>query len=207
MAEFELDKTADKRALHKSAGDQIADAILSMVAVVPTSHEGENVSPRARAAILTRNAARTAASISAGAALVPGPFGVLTLLPDIYGVWKVQAQLVSDIAALFGKTGSLTREQMLYCLFKHTASQFLRDVVVRSGERFLVRRLSSQVLHRLASRIGLSMGQRTVGKAVARFVPVLGAGVVGGYAYYDTKQVAMTAIELFSRQVLVKEEA
>jgi hypothetical protein len=206
MAEFELDRSAGKRAWPKNPGDQIADAILNLVAAVPTSHEGEHMSPHARAAVLTRQAARTAASISAGAALVPGPFGVLTLLPDIYGVWKVQAQLVSDIAALFGKTGSLTREQMLYCLFKHTASQLLRDVVVRSGERFLVRQLSSQVLQRLASSIGLAMGQRAVGKAVARFAPVVGAGIVGGYAYYDTKQVAMAAIDLFSREVLVKEE-
>ena len=193
----------DKEARPGGVRARMADAILSLVATVPRSDEAEDASPNARATQLARKAARHAAGISAGAALVPGPLGVLTLLPDIYGVWKVQAQLVSDIAALYGKTGTLTREQMLYCLFKHTASQFLRDVVVRSGERFLVRRLSSDVLQRLASRIGLTMGQRAAGKGVARFVPLLGAGVVGGYAYYDTQQVAQVAIELFSSEVLV----
>ncbi|MBX3622382.1 MAG: EcsC family protein [Rhizobacter sp.] len=178
---------------------RLADAILSVVAVVPDSLEATQASPDARADQLTQHAARKAAGISAGAALVPGPLGVLSLLPDMYGVWKVQAQLVSDIAALYGQRGSLTREQMLYCLFKHTASQLLRDVVVRSGERYLVRRLSSQVLERLAARIGLRIGQRAVGKMAARFVPLLGAGVVGGYAYYDTRQVAATAMRLFSQ--------
>ena len=35
---------------------------------------------------------------------------------------------------------------MLYCLFRHMASQVLRDVVVRAGERALVRQLSSRAL-------------------------------------------------------------
>lgn len=182
---------------------RVADTILSVVAVVPASLEAAQPSPQTRAEWLTRRAARAAASISAGAALVPGPFGVLSLLPDIYGVWKVQAQLVSDLAALHGKTGSVTREQMLYCLFKHAASQLLRDVVVRSGERYLVRRLSSRVLERLAGKIGLRIGQRALGKMAARFVPLLGASVVGGYAYYDTRQVAATAIALFSAETVV----
>lgn len=181
---------------------RVADTILSLVAVVPTSLEAAHNAPRERAEWLTRRAARAAAGISASAALVPGPFGVWSLLPDIYGVWKVQAQLVSDLAALHGKNGSVTREQMLYCLFKHTASQLLRDVVVRSGERYLVRRLSSRVLERLAGGIGLRIGQRAMGKMAARFVPLVGAGAVGGYAYYDTRQVAATAIALFSADTL-----
>ena len=74
---------------------RVADTIPSLVAVVPTSLEAAQNAPRERAEWLTRRAARAAAGISASAALVPGPFGVWSLLPDIYGVWKVQAQLVS----------------------------------------------------------------------------------------------------------------
>jgi len=54
-------------------------------------------------------------------ALPPGPLGWMTILPEMVGVWKIQAQMVADIAALYGKTATLTQEQMLYCLFKHTA--------------------------------------------------------------------------------------
>jgi hypothetical protein len=38
---------------------------------------------------------------------------------------------------------------------------------------------------------------------VARYAPVIGAIGVGGYAYYDTNKVAKTAIELFSKEVVV----
>jgi hypothetical protein len=40
--------------------------------------------------------------------------------------------------------------------------------------------------------------QRVLGETVARFLPLLEAAVVAGYAYYDTKKVGATAIDLFS---------
>jgi hypothetical protein len=38
-----------------------------------------------------------------------------------------------------------------------------------------------------------------IGKGLARFIPVVGAVGVAGYAYFDTMQVAKTAIDLFQR--------
>ena len=131
---------------------------------------------------------------------------MLTILPDIVGVWRVQAQMVSDIAAAYGKTGTLTRQHMVYCLFKHSAAQLLRDVIVREGARYLVLPVTLQMMRTLVSKIGIQLGERTVGKAVARYAPVVGAVGAGAYAYYDTKKVAETAIQLFSSEVLVQDE-
>jgi len=111
--------------------------------------------------------------------------------------------MVADIEAAYGRSGTLTREQMLYCLFKHLFSHGLRDVVVRTGERFLVRRTSLQLLQKLASTIGLKITQRAMAKAIARYAPVVGAVGVGAYAFYDTRQVGKTAIDLFSRGVVL----
>ena len=47
--------------------------------------------------------------------------------------------MVADIFAVYGRTAELSRTHMLYCLFRHAASQVLRDVAVRSGQRFVVR--------------------------------------------------------------------
>ncbi len=177
------------------------DAILKMISVVPISEEFKTDFPEKRARQLARTAARASAGLSGGAALAPGPLGILTLLPDIIGVWRVQAQMVSDIAAAYGKSASVTQEQMVYCLFKHTASQLFRDIVVRSGERYLVRPVSLRMMQSLVALIGVKVGQRTLGKAVARYAPVVGAMGVGAYAYYDTQQVAKTAISLFSHTI------
>lgn len=192
-----------KVASHVGIGDRMTDAIMNLISTVPSSSESTSTTPDARAKLLTRNAARASAGISGGAALAPGPLGMLTVLPDIIGVWRVQAQMVSDIAGAYGKTGTVTREQMVYCLFKHSTAQLLRDVIVREGERYLVLPVSLRMMRSIATKIGVKVGQRSLGKVIARYAPVVGALGVGAYAYYDTQKVGKSAIELFGSEVVV----
>jgi hypothetical protein len=82
---------------------------------------------------------------------------------------------------------------MLYCLFRHMASHVLRDVVVRAGERAIVRQLSSTALSNVLGSLGMTVAQRAVGMSASRWIPLAGAAAVGAYAYWDTLQVAKTA--------------
>ena len=184
-----------------ASASRVGRAIFAFIADIPTSKERKSKTPVDAARRKTSVAAAKAA-LSAGAlALPPGPVGWLTLLPEMIGVWNIQRQLVADIAALYGKTDSLTAEQMVYCLFQHTAAQGVRDLVVRVGQRTLIRRASPRVIRAITQRIGVSLTQRTLGKGVARWLPVVGAIGVGAYAYYDTAQVAITAMALFEREI------
>ena len=179
---------------------QISEAILDVVGNIPRSSERPSARPDEAARKLANAAAAKAALISGGLALPPGPLGWLTILPDLIAIWRLQSQMVADIAALYGQTASLTREHMLYCMFKHAAAQAVRDLVVRAGTRAVVRRVTTGALARAVERIGLQVTRRTVGSALTRWIPVVGALGVGAYAYYDTAQVARTATELFKRQ-------
>jgi hypothetical protein len=85
---------------------------------------------------------------------------------------------------------------MLYCLFRHAASHVLRDVAVRSGQRFVVQQLSSQALSHAAGKIGVVVSKRVLGTATSRWIPLAGAAAVSAYAYWDTLQVAKTAQRL-----------
>ena len=53
----------------------------------------------------------------------------------------------------------------------------------------------------MVKKLGLKITQGMVGKSASRFLPIIGAVGVGAYAYYDTNQVAKTAIELFSKEI------
>lgn len=154
---------------------------------------------------MTLQASAKAALVSGTLALPPGPLGMLTILPDLLAIWTVQRQLVADIAAAHGKSAQLGPSEMIYCLFRHAASQAVRDVVVRVGERFLVRRGSLRVIQRVLRRVGVSVTERTAGRAVSRWLPVVGAVGIGGYAFYDTTQVGKTAATFFQREI-VREE-
>jgi uncharacterized protein (DUF697 family) len=145
---------------------------------------------------LARKSATRAAALSGALALPPGIFGMLTVLPDLVAIWRIQAQMVADIAGLYGREVELTRAHMVYCLFRHATSQLARDVVVRAGERLVFRQMSGGALRSVLSSVGMSITQRVAGTAASRWLPVIGAVAVAGYAYYDTLQVAKTAIGL-----------
>ncbi len=175
----------------------LGEALQRVVADPPASNQQRAVQPQAAARRLTEQAARRAALAAGSLSLPPGPLGWLTLLPEMMSVWRIQAQLVADIAAVYGCTHELDRAQMLYCLFRHTAAQGLRDLAVRVGERLVVQPLAAGALKKLAGAIGLKLSQRALGSSMARWLPLVGAAGVGAYAWYDTRQVAQAAIELF----------
>ena len=183
------------------AGSRVTRAILDFVSQIPDSKVHSQRDPQAEARRLANRAAQRAAVTAGTLALPPGPLGWLTILPELISIWKIQAQLVSDIAAAYGKHAELGREQMLWCLFRHTSAQAFRDLVVRLGDRLIFRRVSYGVIERVAKQIGIKVTQRALGEGLSRWMPVIGAIGVGGYAYYDTRQVAATAMAMLESEI------
>lgn len=175
---------------------RVVDAIENVVSAVPESRERATEAPDALRQALARKAAARAAAVSATLALPPGVLGMLTVLPDLVTIWRIQAQMVADIAGLYGKDMQLTRTHMLYCLFRHAASQLARDVAVRASERFVIRQVSGGALRSVLTGVGVAVTQRVAGTAASRWVPLVGAAAVAGYAYFDTVQVARTAVRM-----------
>ena len=179
---------------------QVGGVIERVIADVPAPRTHEVEEPDRAAARIARLAAQRAALVSGSLALPPGPLGLFTVLPDLFLIWQTQRQMVADIFAVYGRTAELTRTHMLYCLFRHAASQVMRDIAVRSGQRFIVQQLSSHALATAANRIGVVVSQRVVGTAASRWIPLVGAAAVSAYAYWDTLQVARTAQRLLAGQ-------
>ena len=177
---------------------EVSGVIERVLSEVPPSTFAAAADPAAAADDIARDAARKAAVLSGSLALPPGPLGMLTVLPDLFLIWKVQRQMVADIFALHGRAAELSRAHMLYCLFRHLASQVVRDVVVRAGQRAVVQQLSSGALRSVLGKLGASVTRRIAGTTASRWVPIAGAAAVGAYAYWDTLQVAKTARRLLA---------
>ncbi len=177
-------------------GKALTGVIERVISNVPAPRTHAIPDPGAAAAKIARTAAKKAAMLSASLALPPGPVGMLTVLPDLYLIWKLQRQMVADIFALHGRSAELTRNHMLYCLFRHLASHVLRDVAVRTGQRIVAEQLSSGALKGALTTIGTNVAQRVAGTSAGRWVPLAGAAAVGCYAYWDTLQVAKAARQL-----------
>ena len=184
--------------------DKLFGILFKVIHEIPTSTEIETSEALIRSRKLISEASFKAAAISGALALPSGPLGWLTILPDLAVIWRLQAQMVADIGAVFGKKGKLTEESMIYCLFRHATAQVVRDVVTRMGERVIVQRGSLRVAENVLESIGIRVVHRVARRGLWRLLPAIGALAVAGYAYYDTEQVGQTAIEFFSKEIELK---
>ena len=184
--------------VERTADREVTGMIERVIADVPPPRSRPVDHPDRAAGDVARAAAQKAAIVSGSLALPPGPLGMLTVLPDVYAIWRIQRQMVADIFGLYGRSAELTRTHMLYCLFRHAASQVMRDVVVRAGQRFVLEQLASGALRGVLANVGVAVSKRLAGTAATRWVPVAGAAAVASYAYWDTLQVAKTARKLLA---------
>ncbi len=196
-----------KRSRTDSAPDNFAERILDLVGKIPSTSERAAEDAHARSREIARKAKGRAGATSGAMALPPGVFGYMTILPELFTLWKIQTQMVADIAGAYGKRDLLSREQMLYCLFNHTAAQAVGGLLVRIGERYVVRRAPIGTLYSIANKIALRVAQRSLRRGIFRWLPIAGALGVGAFAYADTGTVADAAIEVFSREMVIEGEA
>ena len=177
--EFKKDESSSIQEMFNSV-------VFNLITDIPDSLLCPNRDPDARADILIKQAAIKAAAISTSLSIPAGFTGVLTSIPDIAAVWRIQAQLVSD-----------SREAMVWCLFRHSAASLLRDVAVRTGSRIVVQKLSLAALQKLLQKIGVKISANFLGRIALRAIPAIGAVGNGAYTYFDTNEVGKTAKSYF----------
>jgi hypothetical protein len=90
-------------------------------------------------------------------------------------------------------------------MFKHGAAHVVRDIAIRSGQRLLIRRVTLQATDTLLRKLGIRLTERLATRAVTRWLPIIGAIGVGAYAFYDTGEVAKTAIRTFESELAFDE--
>ena len=177
--------------------DKAINIIFDLITNIPESIYVSSMDPDSRVKLITQRASFKAATVSTTLSIPAGFTGVLTAIPDIAAIWRIQAQLVADIAATYGKLAQLSREAMVWCLFRHSAAQLLRDVAVRTGSRIVVQKLSTTALKKVIEKVGLKISSTFLSKSLLRAIPAIGAIGNGAYAYYDTTEVGKTAAAYF----------
>lgn len=183
--------------LSKAIGSKTESLLLELITQIPESLYQFHPAPDHACQLVIKRAAGRAAILSAGLSLPGGIGGILTLIPDLIGIWRLQAQMVADIAALHGKIAVLGREEMAWCLFRHASSQLVRDLAIQAGQRVLTMQGSRRILFFLLRKLGADVSQKITQRLILRTVPLIGAMGSGAYAWFDTKKVGQTAMEYF----------
>jgi len=176
----------------------ILRALCRTLVEIPESSEPEALDPELASDRIIKRSCSKAGLLSAALSVPMGPLGLITLMPELTGVWNIQSHMVSDIASAHGERSCLTREQMLFFLFRHSVSHFVGDVITKSGERFLVQRLSQKAFDSVVQKLALRISSKLTVRATKIAFPLLGAAFLGAYSYVDTLQVGITAKKFFS---------
>jgi hypothetical protein len=192
----EIAKKNKKEAL-KKISEKASGLLYELITDIPGSLYTPIQNPDDKARLLAQRAAWKSATVSTSLSIPAGITGILTAVPDIAAIWKIQAQLVADIAACYGKLALLSREAMVWCLFRHSAASLLRDIAVRTGSRLVVQKLSSAAIKAILAKIGAKVSSKLLGKTLLRAIPAIGALGNGMYAFYDTLEVGKTAAAYF----------
>lgn len=177
----------------------VESVVASVISNIPSSSLEEYPEPKTAALEFIGNAARDAAVVTGALSLAPGPAGMATLIPELAAVWRRQARLVADIAAVSGKSDELTKELMMYCLYRHVDRRTMKRLLISGGEGILVGRAKKRAMHEALGILAGRLVKRVAARAAARWVPVVGAGALAAYSYQDTKEVGATALEVFTK--------
>ncbi len=175
----------------------LLSALFRTLIEIPHSHEPEAVDPDVASDKIIRRSCKKAGLLSAALALPTGPLGLITLMPDLTGVWRIQSQMVSDIASAYGERRRLDREQMLFFLFRHSVSHLVGDAITRSGERYVVQKLSEKAFGNIVEKLALRIGSNLTLRATKIVFPLIGSAFLGVYSYHDTLQVGTTTKRFF----------
>ena len=187
----------DKKETLKIISEKATGLLFDIITEIPGSLYSPIQNPDEKVKLLSQRAAWKSATVSTSLSIPAGITGILTAIPDIAAIWKIQAQLVADIAASYGKLALLSQEAMIWCLFRHSAAQLLRDVAVRTGSRIVVQKLSTTAVKALLAKVGTKVSSKFLGKTLLRAIPAIGALGNGIYAYMDTCEVGKTAAAYF----------
>jgi hypothetical protein len=191
---------------NQTVAERISEVLKDIVSYVPQSQETVSDAPSVRVQTLADNAVIKAALVSAGMAVVPGPMGILTIIPALIKIWQIQRQMVADIAACYGKTAFLSPEMMLYCLFRHGSATIFKETVIQIGGRLLIRETSLRVIQQLIQRVSINVTQRVISQFVSRWLPIAGSAAIGAFTFWDTKRIAKTAIATFEKDIDIDHE-
>ena len=186
-----------KKSTKEKFADKASSLLFELITDIPGSLYAPIQNPDDKAKLLAQRAAGKAGMVSMTLSIPAGLTGILTAIPDIAAIWKIQAQLVADIAACYGKLALLSREAMVWCLFRHSAAQLLRDIAVRTGSRIVVQKMSSAAIKAILAKVGAKVSSKMLGKTLLRAIPAIGALGNGAYAYFDTIEVGKTASAYF----------
>ena len=144
-------------------------------------------------------------TISGGASLVPGPWGMVAVVPEIAAVIRNQLAMIYDIGMAYGKSKVLSKELLAGVLLTAMGTG-AGSLLVMQGSKVLVKRVALRQFQRIITILAGKITQQVLKSAISKWLPVVGAVVMATWSNYWTRQVGKKAIEIFEKEIVLSDE-
>lgn len=197
----------DKKSLSERMEEQITeklgDAFESVVKQKNEYYQGnpQKIPDVNSISSLISSTALMNSAISGGSSLIPGPYGMLAVVPEIILVIRNQISLIYDIAAAHGKKDLMTKE-LAAMVFLSGMGAGAGSLIVVHGGKYLVRRASLRVFQRLIAMLGGKVTQQALKSTISKWLPGVGAAAMAAWTNYLTRQIGKKAHEIFSSEIV-----
>jgi uncharacterized membrane protein YebE (DUF533 family) len=153
------------------------------------------------------SAANIAGTISGGLNLIPGPVGLVAIVPELLKVLDLQIGMVYDLAVAHGKQEHINDELVMSILL---AGSGLGATVlaVQVGSKVLVKRASLRVMQSMAEQLSIKITQKAIGSSISKFLPLVGPLAMAAWTRHSTRELGTKALAILSTDIeLVKQDA
>ena len=147
----------------------------------------------------------TNAAISGGASLVPGPWGMVAVIPEIAAVIRNQLAMIYDIGLAYGKSKVLNKELLAGVLITAMGAS-AGSLLIMQGSKVLVKRVALRAFQQIIAMLAGKITQQALKSAISKWLPGVGAAAMAVWSNYLTRQVGKKAIEIFEKEIVLSEE-
>lgn len=147
----------------------------------------------------------TNAVISGGASLIPGPWGMVAVIPEIVAVIRNQLAMIYDIGMAYGKSKVLNKELLAGVLVTAMGAS-AGSLLVMQGSKVLVKRVALRAFQQIIAMLAGKITQQALKSAISKWLPGVGAAAMAVWSNYLTRKVGEKAIEIFKKEIVISEE-
>ena len=147
----------------------------------------------------------TNAAISGGSSLVPGPWGMVAVVPEIVAVFRNQLAMIYDIGVAYGKGNILTRELLAGVLLTALGTG-TGAILVMQGSKVLVKRVTLRAFQKIIMLLAGRITQQALKSAISKWLPVFGAAAMAVWSNYLTQQTGNKAVEILEKEIVFSDE-
>lgn len=152
---------------------------------------------------LISNCALKNSAISGGSSLIPGPWGMAAVIPELVLVIRNQISLIYDIGAAHGKKNLMNKELMV-SIFLYAMGSTAGGLLVVHGGKYFVKRATLRIIQKLIAILGGKITQQALKSAISKWFPGLGAAAMAAWSNYSTRQIGRKAQEILSSDIEVE---